>query len=412
MKIPEENEIYSLFRVRLTNPERNAFSDDSWDKMEQLLDKQPAKKKAVIWLYRASTGIAAALLLFAIFYFLIPVTPALDKIAKSTNHNLLKSTADREMNIVRKKLEIPVVHQTKGLHPALFTLLTKQHPKEDEHGLILPQVKAITRNVPLIDSVSPAGLNWAVLNLKEIFADSTSSLSAKTLPATDSIKDITSAMHGEKTTKTAHGFSRQLTLSVLAAPDINNANKISNGGQMGTNLGLQLSIQLSRRISLSSGAFYATKPYQTSSANYKPQTPNWWANKFGGTGKPDQVAANCKVLDIPLNVNYLLLSRGGNKLIIGSGLSSYFMLSEAYHFNFADPSVNSTDFEIKNRNQHFFGLINVNATYERKINSRFGILVQPYLKLPITQIGFGQVNLRSTGVAVGLSWNINFTKTQ
>ncbi len=412
MRSPDENDIYSLFRGRLTNPEKNTFSDDSWDKMEQLLNKQPVKKRPIIWLYRASTGIAAALLLFAIFYFLRPVNPDNHKIAKSSNDNLLKPAADGEMNFLKKQRAVAVARQIKGSHPAAFTLATKQLPKDNERSLIPSQLQAITRNVSSIDSIDPAGLNLTVLNPKKIFADRVPSLSAGTLPASDSIKDINSATRIEKVTKAAHGFPRQLVLSVLAAPDINNANKISNGGQVGTNFGLQFSIQVSKRFSISSGAFYATKPYQTSSSNYNPQTPNWWASKFGSMGKPDQVVANCKVLDIPLNINYLLFNNAQNKLIIGSGLSSYFMLSEVYHFNFANSSANAPDFEINNRNQHLLGLINVNATYERKIDNRFGILVQPYLKLPITPIGFGQVDLRSTGVAVGLSWNINSPKVK
>jgi hypothetical protein len=410
MRAPEENDIYNLFQARLNNPDRNKFSDDSWDKMEQLLDKQPARKKAVIWLYRVSTSIAATLLLFTIFYFLRPVTPAIKKIAKSSGSHTVKPAQDGKTN-GRRKLPA-VVQQNKELRQALFTLQNKHLPQKHEHDLILTQPKAVALSVSSSDSGKQAGLDLAASDSKRIFADSISSLLAGTLPATDRTTGINPIIRNEKITRIDHGFSHRLILSVLAAPDINSVNRINSGGQVGSNFGLQFSMQLSKRISISSGAFYAAKPYQTSTANYKPQTVNWWASRFGSTGRPDQVTADCKVLDIPLNVNYLLFNKGANKLSFGTGLSSYFMLSEAYHFNFADPSVHSSDFRINNRNQHFFGLVNLNATYERKVNNRFGIMVQPYLKLPITQIGFGQVDLRSTGVAAGFSWNINSANTK
>ena len=412
MKTPEENEIYGLFRARLTNPDKNKFNDDSWDKMEALLDKRPVKKSAVIWLYRVSAGIAATLLVFAIFYFLRPVTPATNKIAKSPGDHSEKQAVDRKIHQSGKLPGVPVTHQNKELHRALFTLLTKHLPKENMPRPVRPGMKALTQDVPPADSIDIAGLNLAASNSKKIFADSASYLLAGTLPEANSNTSINPVPRTEKTMKIAHGYRHQAILSILAAPDINSVNKTGNGGQAGTNFGLQFSVQVSKQFSLSSGVFYAAKPYETSTANYKPQTANWWASKFGTEGKPNQVAADCKVLDIPLNVNYLFYNKGSNKLSIGSGLSSYFMLSEAYHFNFADPSVNSADFKIYNRNQHLFGLINLNATYERKVNDRFGILLQPYLKLPITQIGFGQVDLRSTGIAAGLSWNINSTKTK
>ena len=53
------------------------------------------------------------------------------------------------------------------------------------------------------------------------------------------------------------------------------------------------------------------------------------------------------------------------------------------------------------------GVLNLNATYQREVSSKFGVAVQPYFKVPLTGIGYGQVNLKSAGVAVGVTWNIN-----
>jgi hypothetical protein len=404
----EENEMYSLFKVRLTNPEKNAFSNDSWDKMEALLNERSGRDKAVTWLYRLSSGIAATSLLFAMFYFLRPVTPVINKIAKTSAGQLRKLSSGGKTNGRRK--QPGVVQQNKELRQLLLTVDSKHLPKRS-NGVAQAQPKAIIPIVSYLDTVREASPDLTVSNSKKIFADSASLLFAATLPAIAPATGIQSP-RTEKVIKIAQKFSHQLALSALAAPDINSVNGFNSSSRAGANFGLQFSIQLSKRISISSGVFYASKPYQTSTANYKPQTANWWSSKFGGTGKPDQVTADCKVLDVPLNVSYLVFSQGANKLSFGTGLSSYFMLSEAYRFNFDDPSVNSANFDINNRNKHLFGLINLNTTYERKANSRFSIILQPYIKLPITQIGFGQVNLRSTGIAAGLNWNINPSKAR
>jgi hypothetical protein len=50
---------------------------------------------------------------------------------------------------------------------------------------------------------------------------------------------------------------------------------------------------------------------------------------------------------------------------------------------------------------------NLSATYQRQLNSKIALDVQPYLKLPLTDLGYGQVRLQTTGVAVGLTWNLN-----
>jgi hypothetical protein len=114
------------------------------------------------------------------------------------------------------------------------------------------------------------------------------------------------------------------------------------------------------------------------------------------------------VLDIPLNVGYQVYNKGANKFSLGTGLSSYFMLRENYTYNYASGSPDGpTNYNIRNQNKHILGVLNLNATYQREISSKFGVGIQPYLKLPLTGIGYGEVNLKSAGVAVGVTWNIN-----
>jgi len=344
------------------------------------------------------------LLLATAFYFLSPVTPDVNKIAKSVNSG--------NTNKVMKTEAVAFVRQGKVLKRALLAFTTKQRTKKSHGGLGLNKVIRIpAESIGYVNSpkndIYALMLNPALLSPAKTFVDSISPLSADVLVEVSPKEGIDSVARNKKVVKRIQGFAPKFALSVFVAPDINGVNKIANGGQTGSNFGLQFSMQLSRKLSISSGAFYAVKPYQTNTGNYTPSTQGWWKTKFGTTGKPDNVAANCEVLDIPLNINYQLFRKAGNSLSVGSGLSSYFMLRETYHFTFDDPSINSTKFEINNRNQHLLGVVNLNATYERKVNSRIGLLIQPYLKLPVSKIGFGQVDLQSAGVAVGLSWDIN-----
>ena len=131
MKEPAENEVFDFFRAGLTGAE-NKFSDGNWDAMEQLLDEQPRKKRSVIWLYRLSAGIAAMLLLATAFYFLSPVTPDVNKIAKSVNSG--------NTNKVMKTEAVAFVRQGKVLKRALLAFTTKQRTKKSHGGLGLNKV--------------------------------------------------------------------------------------------------------------------------------------------------------------------------------------------------------------------------------------------------------------------------------
>ena len=192
----------------------------------------------------------------------------------------------------------------------------------------------------------------------------------------------------------------QLTLSVIYAPAINGVNNFSNA-KFGNDVGLLLTVGLTKKISVTTGAIYAKKLYESSFNDYNP------VYKPSLAFDPQSVYADCRVLDIPLNINYSLLQKGKNSLTVGTGLSSYLMLKENYRYvyttNYNNPEYN---YSLSNENKHWFGVINLEAKYQRQISPKFGIGLQPYLKIPINEIGYGNVKLQSLGMAVNLNWNI------
>lgn len=221
----------------------------------------------------------------------------------------------------------------------------------------------------------------------------------------DSVKGMAAVADNQKPLKIPSVIGSRFAMAVLAAPDVNGVSSFHNE-QTGLNLAVQLSLKLTKRLSITTGAAYAIKPYQTGLGNYKTNSPGWSAALWTSNAKPNTVNANCYVLDIPLNINYQLYSKGKNSFAVGTGLSSYIMLKEDYRFSFADPAKNAVDLDISNQNRHMLGVLNMNLNYQHQLNNKLGLVVQPYLKLPLTQIGFGQVGLQSAGVAVGVNWNV------
>ena len=145
---------------------------------------------------------------------------------------------------------------------------------------------------------------------------------------------------------------------------------------------------------------YSIKPYATSFQDYH--------TNFNFPVDPTSVLADCRMLDIPINLGYQLYNKQENKISIGTGLSSYIMLHERYTFNYAEPyTIGPASYTVPNSNKYFFGVLNLNATFERRLNSRVGLDVQPYMKIPLTNIGYSQVRLQTTGIAVALHWNLN-----
>ena len=117
------------------------------------------------------------------------------------------------------------------------------------------------------------------------------------------------------------------------------------------------------------------------------------------------------MLDIPLNVGYQVYSRGRNTVTLGTGLSSYVMLQQSFNFSYAGSAgAWSSSYTAPSSGSYLFKILNLNATYQRQISSRGGITIQPYLKLPLANVGYGQVKLQTTGVALGVNWNLGSSK--
>ena len=111
---------------------------------------------------------------------------------------------------------------------------------------------------------------------------------------------------------------------------------------------------------------YSIKPYQESYANYH--------TSYVFQTNPTNIGVNCRMIDIPFDVNYQVYRAHADKVTIGSGLSSYIILREDYKFNYASAyTYGPSGYSVINQNRNIFGVLNLDATYEHQINSKFGI---------------------------------------
>jgi hypothetical protein len=199
--------------------------------------------------------------------------------------------------------------------------------------------------------------------------------------------------------KTQASFKPRFAGGVIGAQDINGAGSFKQG-KVGSKAGLVFAAGVSQKLTISTGAVYSSTPY---SAGYEDFTLPYQPKV-----SPVSLTANCQMLDIPINIGYQVYNQGKNMISLGTGLSSYIMLQQDYNFVYSNSSgIAPKDYSVPNSSSYLFKILNLNATYERQISSKAGITIQPYLKLPLADIGYSQVKLQTTGIAVGLSWNLD-----
>ncbi len=197
--------------------------------------------------------------------------------------------------------------------------------------------------------------------------------------------------------KAENRISQRWSFSLLLSPDVS-ALKLKEVRGVGTSAGINIEYYFLPKWSLNLGALYAFKTYGTSDGyqfSYPSSKPITW------------LEGDCYVLDIPLNIRYYAIKGTMDRWYISSGLSSYLMLKEKYQLvnGYSSYYPNYENLEIRNKNQHYFQVLNISMGYERRLSEKLSIQVEPYLKLPLKGVGEGQVSLKSAGALIGLKYN-------
>jgi hypothetical protein len=169
----------------------------------------------------------------------------------------------------------------------------------------------------------------------------------------------------------------------------------------GTSLSILLEFQLNRRWSINSGITYSMKNYTAKAEDYHPPKGFW---DYGVV--PDMTEGYCDVIDIPLNIRYYFKPEKINRLFASTGLSTYLMLTEDYYYHYQqnDPYLVQS-WSGTNENQHYFAIYNLSVGYQRSMGKQWFLEIEPFVKLPLTGVGFGEVDLWSTGASFSLKYN-------
>jgi len=154
------------------------------------------------------------------------------------------------------------------------------------------------------------------------------------------------------------------------------------------------------KLSINTGVFFVEKVYLTAGEEYAQGQGIWTYGVM-----PETTIGLCHVLDIPVNLRYYALNGRRHSLFVSGGASSYFFLSEEYRFYYEQ---NSEYFiqgmSLDNSTQNVFGVANFSIGYELWLRNQFFLQVEPYFKVPVNELGFGNVDLNSAGIFFTLKY--------
>ncbi len=419
MQESEYNKLDEIFKngTDMYTPSNN---EDAWQLVSDRLDKRDRLKKVMFWLW----GIVLVMILGIVSYV------SLDQEINEVDIAAELSEEDRSVD---QDEEYPI---------EMSTELASQKTNESSES----NLNVTTENIETIVRNREASVRNIVkenkyANLSEInndveyFAEARNLVSNKTFTTkinyTESMrkKEVSALSKLDnfkfKNIEVAHTDVNSLKvvpiiyqenaaqkdsryfISGFVAPEWSSVGMFSEakaGWKVGTSIGLPLS----EHTELSIGVSLAKKLYKGSGSSYD-MTGGWVDNVI-----PMNMESKCYIAEIPLSLTYYKNGRSENGLFVEGGLSSYFISSEWYGFNYSEAGEdillrngNEPVREVvqDNENKHLIGVGNFSIGYQYRLSSGTHIQMAPYIQIPFTGIGSGQVSLYSTGVKIGFKFS-------
>ena len=441
MKEKQFDHIENKIRAAAENSEPD-FDEQSWQKMEQLLDKEDNRKRPLAW-FILSVLLCALVVGFFILNKKDPSQkePTLSetKIEKlSSGEKTKNEIVDPVKNAPAKNSAVAITREnTTG---AVTGYLDQKEPVKSNSlvssGRIISKRKRTTdarvsdesfdgsRNKRTLKGKTKVTITPA-LSTEEEDQDVAVSLeesSSKKIPVstgastlavatTDTANKLQKKMlvTDTSTKKTTAGktsdnkrsrASSRFYFTVAAGVEASSVKFLSASGSSAVGkYGLGAGYQLNKRLSVQTGFNVSRKKYIAGEGDYNAKYGSYWSMV-----EIKKVDANCLVYEIPLALRYDVLQKNKFNLYATAGISSFIMKKEDYQYDYIRDNTFYQRSWTYTGNKNFLSVVSVSAGVETKLNNGFSLLAEPSVSVPVSGVGDGKVKLYSIGLQVGLKY--------
>lgn len=192
----------------------------------------------------------------------------------------------------------------------------------------------------------------------------------------------------------ANRFGNNFAVTVAAGSDVS-AVHFSDPGKHRWITGAGLQYSFAKRLTIRTGIYQTKKVYSAEPADYGAKiayTPPGYTLL--------SVDGDCRVLEIPVTLQYTINPAGKYRLFAAAGATSMFMKTEDYLYNYktAYGQNRSYPHAVKNENEHLFSSVDFSLGVEHDLGRRLFFRAEPYIRLPLRAVGYGQIKLKSAGL--------------
>jgi hypothetical protein len=173
--------------------------------------------------------------------------------------------------------------------------------------------------------------------------------------------------------------------------------KIQNAG---ATYGALVGYQINKKWSVESGVFLEKKYYYTEGKYFNtskvPIPSNW---------RIDNVSGNCKMFEVPVLLKYNFSAHKNSNWFATAGTSSYFMKKQSYSYDYYYGSWGryTRSIPYDSSSTYLFSNISLSIGYSHRLGNFADLRIEPYLKLPVSKVGVGNLPLFSTGLQIDIT---------
>ena len=192
------------------------------------------------------------------------------------------------------------------------------------------------------------------------------------------------------------------SIGLIGGPDLSTVGSISSFHNPGYSLGISFEYYITNNLAISVGAHRTKVQYVASSNEY--QLPDGYLT-YGAT--PEQTEGICLLIDIPISLKYTFKNFQHSRIFASAGLSSYIMLNEDYRFQYDtnQPQLQQR-WQERTGTRHWMSNTTLSIGYELDISRTISLRAEPFIKLPLKEVGWGNVNLYSVGSFFSINYHI------
>ncbi len=187
----------------------------------------------------------------------------------------------------------------------------------------------------------------------------------------------------------------------VIAPELNGVG-LASQKKLSGQVGVSVQYELNRWI-ISTGLLYNKKKYIAAGEEFSPP-PGYWGSATNGV-VPSEIDGWCNVIDVPILLGFNLTPLKRWSLIPQAGISSYWLTKESCAYSFDDSYYGDAyGWSSTENSRLLFAVANLSIAARISLGNRTTVQVEPYMKIPLGEVGWGKVDLYSTGTLITLSY--------